>query len=416
MSHQESHDTGSRSSRAKARRRLHLRDVTGVAHTEPYNGIGTEMRAARLRTGVDLPVAAAELRISFQYLQAIEEGRFNDLPGPAYAQGFLRSYAEYLDIDADVVSDAYKAEASDVRPASRLAFPSPLDRGRLPTGRILAASIILAGLVYSGWYLVTSEERRTAEVVTQVPERLAQLVAEERRVDDRAQTGAGDSLAASAATVETADAETASAETAGVETAEDPAPRRSVAQDLIAALPVLRQDQAGAGLTAVAAREVVAAEAAALIEGPAGATEARPAGALTAAVEIPLAAAVDIPPAPPPLVRAREDVVAAIGGAYVPQVYGAGTDDPRVVLIASVESWVQVRSAAGELLLTRILRPGDRYLVPNRGDLLMMTGNAGALRIYVDGKAIPAIGPLGAVRRDISLEPGRLLLGEDDSR
>ena len=31
-------------------------------------------------------------------------------------------------------------------------------------------------------------------------------------------------------------------------------------------------------------------------------------------------------------------------------------------------------------------------------------------------KAIPAIGPLGAVRRDISLEPGRLLLGEDDSR
>lgn len=403
MSHQESHDTGSRSSRAKARRRLHLRDVTGVAHTEPYNGIGTEMRAARLRTGVDLPVAAAELRISFQYLQAIEEGRFNDLPGPAYAQGFLRSYAEYLDIDADVVSDAYKAEASDVRPASRLAFPSPLDRGRLPTGRILAASIILAGLVYSGWYLVTSEERRTAEVVTQVPERLAQLVAEERRVDDRAQTGAGDSLAASAATVETADAETASAETAGVETAEDPAPRRSVAQDLIAALPVLRQDQAGAGLTAVAAREVVAAE-------------ARPAGALTAAVEIPLAAAVDIPPAPPPLVRAREDVVAAIGGAYVPQVYGAGTDDPRVVLIASVESWVQVRSAAGELLLTRILRPGDRYLVPNRGDLLMMTGNAGALRIYVDGKAIPAIGPLGAVRRDISLEPGRLLLGEDDSR
>ena len=370
MSHQESHDTGSRSSRAKARRRLHLRDVTGVADTEPYNGIGTEMRAARLRTGVDLPVAAAELRISFQYLQAIEEGRFNDLPGPAYAQGFLRSYAEYLDIDADVVSDAYKAEASDVRPASRLAFPSPLDRGRLPTGRILAASIILAGLVYSGWYLVTSEERRTAEVVTQVPERLAQLVAEERRVDDRAQTGAGDSLAASAATVETADAETASAETAGVETAEDPAPRRSVAQDLIAALPVLRQDQAGAGLTAVAAREVVAAEApaalvdrpstlaaitatpaaqppapaavqaAALIEGPAGATEARPAGALTAAVEIPLAAAVDIPPAPPPLVRAREDVVAAIGGAYVPQVYGAGTDDPRVVLIASVESWV----------------------------------------------------------------------------
>jgi cytoskeleton protein RodZ len=112
-------------------------------------------------------------------------------------------------------------------------------------------------------------------------------------------------------------------------------------------------------------------------------------------------------------VRAETDAVAAVGGAYVPQIYGAGTGNPRVVLIARLESWVQVRSLGGELLLTRILRPGDRYIVPNRGDLLMMTGNSGGLQIYVDGVAIAAIGPIGAVRRDISLDPQRLRPGGD---
>ena len=475
MSHQEPHEAG-RGSRAKARRRLHLRDVSGEVDTAPYNGIGTELRAARLRAGVDLPVAAAELRISFRYLQAIEEGHFAELPGAAYAQGFLRSYAEYLDIDADTVADAYKAEAADARPSSRLDFPSPLDRGRLPTGRILAASIILAGLVYAGWYLVNSDERRTAEVVTPVPERLARLVVEESLTSEGAQTDAGDALAASAATVETAsdDVETprsdAATPPAGVETADaDDAPPRGVAQDLIAALPLLRQDETGAGLTSVAAREIAPADAPVaddvrpLTAPPIAATPPRqlpevptrpqapliaadePAGAppaLRAQQELaqvaaarrvseladgaadaaargpgtPVAAAVDVPPAPPPVLRAREDVIAAVGGAYVPQVYGAGTESPRVVLIARLESWVQVRSGGGELLLTRILRPGDRYLVPDRNDLLMMTGNAGALQIYVDGKAIPAIGPIGAVRRDVSLAPGRLLSGAPDSR
>ena len=307
------------------------------------------MRAARLRTGVDLPVAAAELRISFQYLQAIEEGRFNDLPGHAYARGFLRSYAEYLDIDPDIVVDAFKAEVSDARPATRLDFPSPMDRGRLPTGRILAASIILAGLVYAGWYLVTNEGRRTATVVTPVPERLAALAVDESVTKQREAANAGDSLAAAAATVETENEIETETE---IET-EEP---RAIA---------------------------------------------------------PVAVFVDVPPARPPLVRTQDDVVAAVGGAYVPHIYGAGTDNPRVVVIARFESWVQVRSGGGELLLTRILRPGDRYLVPDRGDLLMMTGNAGALQIYVDGTPIPAIGPIGAVRRDISLAPARLLSPAD---
>ena len=41
----------------------------------------------------------------------------------------------------------------------------------------------------------------------------------------------------------------------------------------------------------------------------------------------------------------------------------------------------------------------------------MMTGNAGGLVIRVDGKVLPPIGPVGAVKRDISLYAENLLGG-----
>ena len=93
----------------------------------------------------------------------------------------------------------------------------------------------------------------------------------------------------------------------------------------------------------------------------------------------------------------------------MPQVYGAGNTEARVVLRAESDSWVQIHGANNELVLTRMLRAGDRYRVPDRDDLLMVTGNAGAIEITVDGKAIPPVGPLGAVRRNISLDADRLL-------
>ena len=56
-----------------ARRRLHLREVRSD-HTG-YDGIGVEMRAARIRVGAELSDIAQKLRISQAYLEAIEEGR-----------------------------------------------------------------------------------------------------------------------------------------------------------------------------------------------------------------------------------------------------------------------------------------------------------------------------------------------------
>ena len=97
------------------------------------------------------------------------------------------------------------------------------------------------------------------------------------------------------------------------------------------------------------------------------------------------------------------------GVPVVQRVYGNGSGKSRVMLTARLDSWVQVVTEDNELLLTRILRAGDTYVVPNRPGLMLLTGNAGALEVTLDGRALPPIGPVGAVRRNVSLDPERLL-------
>jgi cytoskeleton protein RodZ len=102
--------------------------------------------------------------------------------------------------------------------------------------------------------------------------------------------------------------------------------------------------------------------------------------------------------------------VAALDGR-TPRVYGSDNAQSRITLHATLDSWVQVRDGQGDLLLTRVLRPGDSYRVPDQTGLTLVTGNAGGLRIEVDGTALAPIGRVGMVRRNIALDPQRLVEG-----
>ena len=67
----------------------------------------------------------------------------------------------------------------------------------------------------------------------------------------------------------------------------------------------------------------------------------------------------------------------------------ASDDDAegRLTLVARETSWVQVRSAGRDYVRTRTLQRGDRFALPDRGDLALWTGNAGGLELLVDGQS-----------------------------
>ena len=111
-------------------------------------------------------------------------------------------------------------------------------------------------------------------------------------------------------------------------------------------------------------------------------------------------------PAPP---TATRDLV--LSTERLPRVYGESNQGTRIILRAVQDSWVQVRDRQDALLLTRVLRHGDSYYVPSQDGLTLLTGNAGGIVIEGDGVALAPLGPVGAVRRQIALDPVRLLDG-----
>jgi len=69
--------------------------------------IGGSLREARLKRGLTPAEVQKAIRIRDRYLQALEEERWELLPGDAYVKGFLRTYADYLGLDGNLYIDEY---------------------------------------------------------------------------------------------------------------------------------------------------------------------------------------------------------------------------------------------------------------------------------------------------------------------
>lgn len=117
--------------------------------------IGSSLRDARTRRGLELSQIERDTRIRPRYLQALEDERFDLLPGEAYAKGFLRTYADFLGLEGERFVDAYNSRfpASDEAPAVKLARVKRR-RSLLDTRYIVISFAVLLGVI--GWQLTRS--------------------------------------------------------------------------------------------------------------------------------------------------------------------------------------------------------------------------------------------------------------------
>ncbi|MBN9511675.1 MAG: helix-turn-helix domain-containing protein [Alphaproteobacteria bacterium] len=137
--------------------------------------VGGDLRAARERLGWSVAAIAAHLRIRRPYLEALEDGRTADLPGIAYALGFLRTYAQALGLDPDEMARRFRAEAVEANRKTELNFPAPVpDRG-IPAGAVILVGAVLAIGAYIGWYRLSEMRQPGPEPVPPVPAHLATL-------------------------------------------------------------------------------------------------------------------------------------------------------------------------------------------------------------------------------------------------
>jgi cytoskeletal protein RodZ len=145
--------------------------------------VGTLLCATRMRVGKDLQRVAEVLHIRYNYLVAIEDGRYEDLPGQAYAIGFVRAYADHLGLDGDEVVRRYKEESAGVTRKALFDFPLPTPDSGLPSGALILLAVVVGMGVYGSWYFLAGSDRSAVDIVQAVPDRLVTLATPEASAD-----------------------------------------------------------------------------------------------------------------------------------------------------------------------------------------------------------------------------------------
>src|SRR6187200_285447 len=79
--------------------------------------IGETLRETRMRRRIDMTEVEAATKIRAKYLRALENEEWDLLPGPTFVKTFLRTYAEYLDLDPRLLVEEYRQRYE--RPSSQ---------------------------------------------------------------------------------------------------------------------------------------------------------------------------------------------------------------------------------------------------------------------------------------------------------
>jgi hypothetical protein len=137
--------------------------------------IGSSLRQARQHRGLELADVERETRIRVKYLAALEDERFDVLPGVAYVRGFLRTYSEFLGLDGNLYIDRYNevfAPPEDELPP--IQHQGLGRRGRGIGQPLLGTLAALAGGTAIVWQLGFASPQRTA--IAQPPVVVPRLV------------------------------------------------------------------------------------------------------------------------------------------------------------------------------------------------------------------------------------------------
>ena len=367
--------------------------------------VGADLQAARDRLGWGIADVAASLRIRAPYLSALEQGRLGDLPGPAYAVGFLRTYATLLGLDADEMARRFRAEAAEVNGKTRLQFPAPVSERGVPAGAVVLLGVLLAIGGYFAWYRL-SGDGAGPERITAPPERLLAADTALPAPPDRSSATRRDGTPAAAGANPSA-AIPSGTSPSGI----SPSGISSSGPSASGPSGSGPSDPGSSGGAATAMAEAV----------PGTAPPSLPqVSATSAAAAVPPPGQRGLPaPATAPGMRVAEAVspaqLSAGHGAAAAET-GETVGESRITLRADADAWVQVRDRQGQVVFNRVLRAGETWRVPlppaGEPPLLLTTGNAGQTSILVDGVPAPSVGRTGMVRRDLVLDPELLRQGK----
>ncbi len=245
--------------------------------------VGEIIRRTRKSYGKSLLDVEKALRIRAQMLEAIEKGDIEKLPGRVYAIGFVRSYAEYLNLDGDIIVHLFKIQSVGARPRPEVNMPAPVDDSKIPNIVTSIISTLLAFSLIIFWVTYNQSKNQEERFIPEVPEELSK-------------------------------------------------------NDLT--LEIITQDP-------------------------------------------------------------EQDIETINPETMKPAV--TIFNGPEIAISVNENSWVQIKNANGKTILSKVLKKGQYYSVPDEEGLVMNTGNAGGISIILNGKSLKPLGKKAEVVKNIPL-------------
>jgi cytoskeleton protein RodZ len=308
-------------------------------------GVGATLRGAREASGKTMLDVASESRIPVEYIHAFETESYHVLPGWAYALSYVRTYAEYLGLDA---SSFVKQVRKQIEIRQHLAVPAAPSRGNWTFGRIAASiSILLVVGLIAGWYVIKPAVSLTT-ILGPVPTDIKELI-------NRTFVAVDDS-----------------------------------ASDI--------EISVGGNVGKVASAEVSStpqamAYSATLFESPT--IESRLSVGLMAQDLAPIGGSLQVKFAPlrDRLGLANKVIIATHPRDTVDRSYAR---IKNVILRAKTFAWLIVEDSSGRSLLSQQIDKGSLYRLPTGSGFTVTTNDAGAFEVYLEGTLAGIMGPVGS--------------------
>ncbi len=290
---------------------------------------------ARLNKGLTQEQAGALLKVRVKIIKDFENGEQIDLPGLAYKIGFVRSYARLLDLDGDLLVKEFKEslELGSFKEEYKFLTPELNKNNYLPIGVVL--SVFIAILSYTGWYY----SDRSNKILQVSEEKLEDLSTKTAEIENNNYVIIEDNFGSSNSTTAIINNDEKQVQNLNFKTIAN----------------TKKVDNEISENTKFSDNEKIAKK-------------------------------------NPIDSKFNENQTSEMSAT-------ANERDPstEMVLKATGNSWVEIEDLDGNILMTRLMRPGETYVVPNINGLTFNTGNAGALSLSQGDLIIPKLGEIGEI-------------------
>jgi cytoskeleton protein RodZ len=314
---------------------------------------GEKLKKEREKRSITLEQISTSTKIGTRMLQALEEDKFNQLPGGIFNKGFVRAYARCVGLDEDqTIADYLEASGEalpqpEAVPEVHIAEPVAETPSRgLPWG-IFAAILLLIAIVLSIWSYRTREH--------------ADHPAPARPAEPVPQNSAENS-------------------TVPANTATQPAPAPATPQSVS---PVAQPAPDSTKSVSTIAPTT---------------TTTSPAASTTSAAPPSSTSALSSSPVSAPTKQAQAPVATTTQPAATPPAPRATAAGEFVVIVRAREnSWVAI-TADGSSVANEVMEPGSEHVIHARKQVDVRSGNTGAVDFFFNGKKLPRQGDYGQVK------------------